>query len=78
MLPSLDAKALHGEEVARAKAMDPGDRILEGPRLFERACELMKAGIRYRHPDASDEEVLARLRNQLDIVRDLEATHDQR
>jgi len=58
--------------------MDPGERLREGPRLFDRAVALMTAGIRHRHPDASDDEVLDRLRRQLDAIRDLEATHDER
>jgi hypothetical protein len=58
--------------------MDPAERLLEGPRLFDRACELMKAGIRHRDPGASEETVLERLRQQLDVLRRLEDTRDQR
>ena len=32
------ADALYREEVARARRMAPGDKLLEGPRLFDRAC----------------------------------------
>jgi hypothetical protein len=34
------ADALYAEEVSRARAMTPADKLLEGPRLFERACRL--------------------------------------
>ena len=31
------ADALYREEVARARAMRPDEKLLEGPRLFDRA-----------------------------------------
>lgn len=39
------ADALYREEVARARAMNPGDKLLEGPRLFDRACRVMADGM---------------------------------
>ena len=45
------ADALYAEEVARARAMRPDEKLLEGLRLFERACRLMADGIRHTHPD---------------------------
>jgi hypothetical protein len=71
MEPSLDLlRALYAEEVARAREMAPGEKLLEGPRLFDRACRLMTDGIRHRHPEADDDAVhemlialLARLRS---------------
>jgi hypothetical protein len=74
----IDERELFKEEVARARAMAPGERLLEGPRLFDRACELMKAGIRHRHPDASEDDVLERLRAQLDMLARIEVRHDER
>lgn len=59
------ADALYREEVARARAMNPGDKLLEGPRLFDRACRVMADGIRHRHPDLGDDEVLALVEAQL-------------
>lgn len=64
--------ALYRDEVARARAMDPGDKLLEGPRLFDRACRLMADGIRHRHPGLSDDEVLARVEAQLARVQALD------
>jgi hypothetical protein len=43
--------------------MSPEDKFLAGPRLFELACEITKAGIRDQYPDASEgevQEILAR------------------
>ena len=66
------ADALYREEVARARAMNPGDKLLEGPRLFDRACRVMADGIRHRHPDLTEAEVLARVEAQLARVRSLD------
>ena len=66
------ADALYREEVARARAMSPEDKLLEGPRLFERACRVMRDGIRHRHPELDDAGVQALLRARLDRVTALE------
>jgi hypothetical protein len=66
------AQALYAEEVTRARAMDPGEKLLEGPRLFERACRIMADGIRHQHPDLDDAGVRALLATRLDRLRRLE------
>lgn len=66
------AEVLYREEVARARAMSPDDKLLEGPRLFERACRLMRDGIRHQYPDLDDVGVQALLRERLDLVSALE------
>lgn len=58
--------------------MAPEDRLLEGLRLFDRACRLMRAGIRHRHPGATEGEVLERLERQLDSVAAREGRRDER
>jgi len=62
------AARLFAEEVARALAMDPGEKLLEGPRLFERACRLMMDGIRHQHPELDDEGVRALLAARLEML----------
>jgi hypothetical protein len=52
------ADALYREEVARARAMIPAEKLLEGPRLFDRACRLMADGVRHRQPDLDEPSVL--------------------
>ena len=52
------ADAFYREEVARARAMTPEERLLEGPRLFDRACRLMADGVRHRHPELDEPSVL--------------------
>ena len=66
------ADALYREEVARARAMRPEDKLLEGPRLFDRACRLMADGIRHRHPELDEHSVLARLHEQLNRLQSLD------
>lgn len=66
------ADALYREEVSRARAMSPEDKLLEGPRLFERVCQVMRDGIRHRHPDLNDAGIAALLRERLDLARTLE------
>lgn len=66
------ADLLFREEVLRARAMAPEDKLLEGPRLFERACRVMRDGIRHRHPDLDDAGVEALLCARLDRVSSLE------
>ena len=46
--------------------MSPAEKLLEGPRLFDRACRLMADGIRHRHPGLDDEAVMAQVAAQLD------------
>jgi hypothetical protein len=66
------AETLYREEVARARAMSPEDKLLEGPRLFDRACRVMMDGIRHQHPELDDAGVHALLRERLDRVSALE------
>lgn len=57
-----------------ARAMAPEDKLLEGPRLFERACRVMCEGIRHQHPDLDEAGVEALLRARLDRVSSLESS----
>ena len=66
------ANALYREEVARARAMRPADKLLEGPRLFDRACRLMAEGIRHQHPEFDDAGVRALLAARLIRLHELE------
>jgi hypothetical protein len=53
------ADRLYAEEIARAREMDPAEKLLEGPRLFERACRLLMDGIRHQHPELDDDGLRA-------------------
>jgi hypothetical protein len=38
--------------------MTPEEKLLERPRLFDRACRLMDDGVRHRHPELDVPSVL--------------------
>jgi hypothetical protein len=65
------ADSLYAEEIARARKMTPAEKLLEGPRLFERACRLMRDGIRQQHPEFSDDELESLLAVRLGRLDDL-------
>jgi hypothetical protein len=48
--------------------MSPEDKLLEGPRLFDRACRLMAAGIRHEHPQLDEAAVKALVIQRLAIA----------
>lgn len=52
--------------------MSMGEKILAGPRLFEAACRMMRAGIRLQHPDADEARVTELLRERLALQRRME------
>ncbi len=56
----------------RARTMSRGDRLLEGPRLFDLACRWMEAGLRTKHPDASDEQIFALMERRLQMQREMD------
>jgi hypothetical protein len=63
--------ALYREEVARARAMQPEAKLLEGVRLFERACRVMADGIRDQHAGIDEAAVQAILAARLAQLRTL-------
>jgi hypothetical protein len=67
------AAEIFRRRVIAARSLDRGERFLAGPRLFERACALATAGLRQRHPTASDAAIRTLLRRQLAVLRRLEA-----
>ncbi len=64
--------ALYLEKVRAARLMSPEEKFLAGPRLFDHACEIARAGIRAQHPEASEEQVETLLARRLAIGRRLE------
>jgi hypothetical protein len=53
-------------------------KILEGPRLFDRSCRLILAGLRHEHPEANESELQRLLQERLDLVNRLENHDDER
>ena len=67
------AAEIFRRRVVAARSLDRGEKLLAGPRLFERACVLASAGLRQRHPTAGDAAIRVMLRRQLAVLRRLEA-----
>lgn len=65
-------EVLYREEVARARAMRPEDKLLEGARLFERAWRVMADGIRHTHPELDEAGVRALLADRLARIEAIE------
>jgi hypothetical protein len=64
--------ALFRERVLRARRTPPEEKLLDGPRLFDLACRIMRNGIREQYPDADEARVEEILRERLALVRRLE------
>lgn len=64
---------LSDEEIRDARQMSPEDKFLEGARLFDRTCRIMKDGIRHEFPNASEDEVYAILLERLDMAERAES-----
>ena len=61
------------EEVLFARRIPPGEKLLDGPRLFDYACRITESGIRHQFPDATEEQVRQMLRERIELGRRLEA-----
>jgi hypothetical protein len=65
---------LYREQVLRARAMPPEEKVALGLRLFDRSCRIMADGIRDEFPDADEARVQEILRARLALARRLEQT----
>lgn len=63
---------IYREQVLRARATPPEEKLLDGPRLFDRVCEIMKDGIRMQFPNANEDDVRRILLERLAIAERLE------
>ena len=63
---------LYREQIRRARATPPEQRLLDGIRLFEFACRIMTDGIRDQNPGADESRVLDILAQRFDLLRRLE------
>lgn len=59
-------------KVDQARAMSPENKLLAGPRLFERSCRIMLDGIRDEFPQADETRCQEILRERLALLRRLE------
>jgi len=73
MQPTLELiDDIYREKVLRARASSPGEKILDGPELFDWACQWMIAGIRNQFPHADADRVRAIVDERLALRRRLE------
>ena len=63
---------LYREEVEAARRQSPEEKVFGGPRLFDRACELILAGLRHENLNATEDELRPKLNQRLNLVRRLE------
>jgi hypothetical protein len=64
--------AIYREKVLRARKTPPEEKLLDGPRLFDRSCRIMMDGIRHQYPNADEAEVRRLLAQRLALLRRLE------
>jgi len=64
--------AIYWHKVQRARERSPVEKLLDGPRLFDFGCEIMRSSIRAQHPDADESEVARLLTERLELGRRLE------
>src|SRR5262245_15541660 len=63
---------LYREEIEAARQMTGEQRLLAGGDLFDAACQITLAGIRSGNPNLTQEELLDKLRERLQLGRLLE------
>jgi hypothetical protein len=64
--------ALYRERVLRARQQPGEEKLLDGPRLFEFVCRVMRDGIRGQFPEADDRQVEEILAQRLAVLRRLD------
>ncbi len=66
------ADDIYRDRVLRARATPAEEKLVVGPRIFERVCRIMADGIRHQFPEADAARVREILRQRLQIARKLE------
>lgn len=57
------------DKILRARRRSISEKILDGPKLFESSCAMMRNGIRSQHPDFNADQIEQELRRRLAIKR---------
>jgi hypothetical protein len=66
------ADALYWEKIERARKISPEDRMKAGPELFDYACSITLNALRERMPDATEAELLDKVRERIALKQQLE------
>jgi len=68
MEPTLELlDALDRDEIESARRQSFGEKFLAGAELFDYACQISMAGIRWQHPEFTEEQVMAELRRRISL-----------
>lgn len=62
-------KSIFISKAMTARSRSRGEKMLDGPRLFDDGCQIMKSGIRFQFPHFTEEQVQVELRRRLAIGR---------
>ena len=65
------------DKIRAARTMSPEDRLLAGPRLFERSCRIMLDGLRDENPRADEAQLQDLFNKRLAIWLRLEGEDDR-
>lgn len=65
------------DKIRSARQMSPEDKLLAGPRIFERSCRIMLEGLRHENPAADEATLQHLLRERLALIRRLEVRYDR-
>ena len=61
--------AIFIDKVRRARQTPMDQKMLDGPRLFDLNCQIMRSGIRTQFPEFDDEQVEQEFERRLAIAR---------
>jgi hypothetical protein len=61
--------AIYREEIRAAREMDPGEKLMAGPRMFEYECRVAAMGIRYLYPELTESQVQKVLTQRIEAER---------
>lgn len=67
------ARRIDRDRLERSKAMSFAEKFFAGAELFEDACEITRAGIRYQNPGWNEEQVESELIRRMEIRKRIEA-----
>ena len=62
-----EARACLESKIRRARRMSPKERFFAGAELFEDACQITLAGIRAKHPDWGQDDLMSELRRLIKL-----------
>jgi hypothetical protein len=66
------ADELYRERVLRARKTSPEEKFLAGEELFEYACSITLAGIKFQNPDFTEDDCRRELERRLELQERME------